>query len=495
MEGQRSIFNDNIELKEEDKNFPELDKFRAAVVFSAIGDALGWPTEFLREEPKRKPPFDFPLNKFVHWKKHVGGRWWGYLDEIKPGEYSDDTQLNLAVARCISSNGNFEPKRFAYTELPLWLHYERGGGKSIKTAARTLIRRKTDWIHNFYRQGLLDYRRAGANGAAMRNLPIALVSIADEKRLVKDSFYNAIITHGHPRAILGTILFGLAIRYAIKETSFKANLLVEYLCEVIGNIGRLVADETNIKEWIRNWEDCERGEMDSFKEIFTETRVEANRYLSAIKEFIKRPVKEYYRSIGALNPQTKGSGLATVCAAIFLFLRDDYNPEKKIYEAVNMIGSDTDTIASFLGALLGARYGLTVIPKHLWEKVQDRDYLIKTGNRLHTIAFRKPTVQVAIDRPLEKEEAYLKILAWEIGLHEMFWDAIDIGGIVVHPTLGKGEITSKKVRKIARQGYKAKLIHIKFDSGQTCVFHSRVQNDIKLSESLAKDIGNSLLQQ
>src|SRR5207249_637940 len=141
-----------------------------AVVFSAVGDALGWPTE----QSGKKMQSILPLRSFVRWRKLVGGRWWGYLDEVAPGEYSDDTQLMLAVARSISPSGSFEPETFAYGELPLWLHYERGGGKSVKAAARSLIRRQNDWLHNSYRIGELDYRRAGANGAAMRNLPITL---------------------------------------------------------------------------------------------------------------------------------------------------------------------------------------------------------------------------------------------------------------------------------------------------------------------------------
>jgi hypothetical protein len=77
-------------------------------------------------------------------------------------------------------------------------------------------------------------------------------------------------------------------------------------------------------------------------------------------------------------------------------------------------------------------------------------------------------------------------------LHEMFWDAIDIGGAVVHPTLGRGVITSKDIREISRRGYVTKLIHINFDCGQTCVFHSRVEHNTKVTESLAQDVQRAL---
>ncbi|HZU03318.1 MAG TPA: ADP-ribosylglycohydrolase family protein [Ktedonobacteraceae bacterium] len=84
--------------------------------------------------------FEVPLRSFIEWKKLVGGKWWGYEEVIEPGAYSDDTQLALAVSRCIAETGDFEPERFAYEELPLWLQYERGGGRSVKTAAKPFIR-------------------------------------------------------------------------------------------------------------------------------------------------------------------------------------------------------------------------------------------------------------------------------------------------------------------------------------------------------------------
>ena len=165
---------------------------------------------------------------------------------------------------------------------------------------------------------------------------------------------------------------------------------------------------------------------------------------------------------------------------------------ESIYTAANQLGSDTDTIASFVGALVGARHGTEVVPRHLWEKIQDREYLCKTANRLHAAAVGQRSEQAPTGGRMLREEAYLGILAWEIGLHEMFWDAIQVGGGVVHPAMGRGIITSKEVRDIAREGYVAKLIGVHFDCGQTCLFHSRVENGEKVSGSLAKAVENAL---
>lgn len=167
MEKQKSLF--DIPRQKEREDDKALEKFQGALAFSAIGDALGWPTEFGRYPKDVRKRFSKNyLSDFVEWEKLVGGRYWGYKEKIKEGEYSDDTQLSLSVARCIDENGDFKPKKFAYLELPLWLSYEKGGGRSIKTAARSIIYTKREWIGNFYVRGDIFYRNAGANGAAMR---------------------------------------------------------------------------------------------------------------------------------------------------------------------------------------------------------------------------------------------------------------------------------------------------------------------------------------
>jgi len=475
---------ENMEIK------PSIDRYEGALLWGAVGDALGWPTEFFGSIKRSRLPFKIPLKEYIRWKKLVGGRWWGYYDEIQPGEYSDDTQLTLSIARCIDNSGVFEPNRFAYSELPLWLHYQRGGGRSVKTAARSILRIKTEWCNNFYKSKNIDYREAGANGAAMRNLPIVLANVNDESKIITDSFYNAIITHGHPRAILGSILLSYSTRYALSNNELEDEM-IEYLLSALENAYLIISENKNINTWINKWDEF-RSSNGYFKQLYNDTIREIYSYLCQIPYFLDKPDKDYYSLIGALDPSTSGSGIATVCCAIYLFLKNGRSPEDAIYSAVNMLGSDTDTIAVFLGSLLGARYGRKAIPTHLTTELQDREYLLKTAGRLYTIAQRSSNESVTESDTISKREAYLNILAWEIGLQEMFWDAIGEGGKIMHPALGRGIITQKDVKPTHRKGYEAKLLHVKFDSGQTCLFHSRVQSDGYISESLAKEFEREL---
>ena len=113
-----------------------VSKYKGAIVLSAIGDALGWITEFEKSAESLKHKYAITkVDAFADWSKNVGGRFWGYRDNIKAGSYSDDTQLMLAMARSILPNGNVDLHRFAKTELPFWLLYARGGGRTVKRAA------------------------------------------------------------------------------------------------------------------------------------------------------------------------------------------------------------------------------------------------------------------------------------------------------------------------------------------------------------------------
>src|SRR2546425_2980488 len=313
------------------------DRFQAAFLFSAIGDALGWPTEFLKNGSNPKPSFNLPIRDFVSWEKRVGGLWWGYKDKIQAGEYSDDTQLCLALARSISDSGRLQPEQFAYFELPLWLHYERGGGRSIKAAARSIIAPRSTCFRNFYKKPGLDYRSAGANGAAMRTLPIALANLNYEDRTVVDTFLNAIITHGHPNAIIGAVLFALAVQYVLMRQSTDTIEMLGYLKSTLERSWSIFFKDPRVRDWISYWEQ-DKSHTRKFESLYLESLRTVRSHLDAIPKFLESRVEDYYHQVGALDIRTKGSGIGTVSTALYLFSRDAENSQRAIETAVNVLG-------------------------------------------------------------------------------------------------------------------------------------------------------------
>lgn len=466
------------------------DRYRGALLLSAIGDSLGWPTEFLKPDLSRRPRFQLPLRQFVKWEKSVGGKWWGYTDRIYPGEYSDDTQLTLSVARCINDRQDFQVDRFSYEELPLWLQYERGGGSSVKTAANYLVRRNANWMENFYSTKSVNYFNAGANGAAMRNLPIALVCHNNRSKLISNSLLNSIITHGHPRALIAAILYGLAVKLVLNSANLAHEEFAEKLINELSDLD--ISSNDTLGIWIQNWDRYSKIEL-VFGKLFNQTQLEAIHYLRAINDYMGSEPSDYYDYVGARKPETKGSGISTVCAAIYLYLRYADKPMEAVYQAANLYGSDTDTIGSFVGALVGSHHGTGIIPDDLKTAVQDSDYLNNVADYLHRLASSVTSGAAPADHMPDASSirllAYSRIAIWEDEFQKMFRDELPIGEYITHPSLGKGRIVSREVSPIrGKPDYVAKLIRVKFDVGQTCVFHSRVKGNSEVAASLSKEI-------
>jgi ADP-ribosylglycohydrolase len=449
-----------------------VDRVEGALAFSAVGDALGWPQEFGHHRSEHVD--------FIPWKKTVGGRFWGYVEDIGPGEYSDDTQLTLAIARCIDEMGRFHVDRFAYVELPLWLGYERGGGRAIKAAARSLIRPRQTWENNFYRTTHVDYRSAGANGAAMRLLPIAMVG-GEQRAVAAAVLDNALVTHGHPRALVGSLLLGQALNWAVGVNTWG----IQEILDVCHGAIEYWPEDTHLWRWERTWDS--RGSQGKFSQILKDVQEETHSLLFALPKHLTGPTEEYYGVVGARSPATRGSGIGTVLAGLYLALKHIDDPNAGVAEAANAAGSDTDTIAYFAGALLGAFHGVGAIRRQWIEGLQDRQLFSRLASRLVQIAQGRVLDRLVMT-PVNRIEALLRMKAWEIGLHEMFWDALGIGDSINHPALGRGRISRKGKRPIAREGFEARLIRVEFESGQTCTFHSRVARDGHLTDSLTADL-------
>ena len=97
----------------------------------------------------------------------------------------------------------FDVETFARIELPVWLSYALGGGRASKAAAKNLGKPRTLWYANTF-PGWAD---AGGNGAAMRIQPHVWASRdLDGDDYMLGVVADSVCTHGHPRAIVGSLL-------------------------------------------------------------------------------------------------------------------------------------------------------------------------------------------------------------------------------------------------------------------------------------------------
>ena len=198
-----------------------------ALLGAAVGDSMGWPFEGHADQMPRRDRWG---GGFMAWNKKAGGRFRPYVEFVGAGEYSDDTQLILAVARS-RLNATDWWLEFASCELPFWTTYERGGGGATKRAATSWLTGEAPW-KNSKDSFVQKYFEAGGNGVAMRILPHAVLGAASDsfEETAVDIMTDGVTTHGHPRALLGALVYGFALWYVLRIThTLKFGELVDAL--------------------------------------------------------------------------------------------------------------------------------------------------------------------------------------------------------------------------------------------------------------------------
>jgi hypothetical protein len=96
----------------------------------------------------------------------------------------------------------------------------------------------------------------------------------------------------------------------------------------------------------------------------------------------KAKYEDVLQQVGAYDPSQVGSGTKTALIASALAWRHrNTGPEPAIIEAANALASDTDTIGTMVGALLGA-----CSPAPPSSALQDVPYLVESAERLYRIS-------------------------------------------------------------------------------------------------------------
>jgi len=335
--------------------------------------------------------------------------------------------------------------------------------------AKAISRRQAEWNNNFFdfesRGKHYDYTQAGANGGAMRISPHVLANINHELSAMKGIFKNTVITHGHPRAIWGGLLYGKCLSTLLSDKPRGIEHFLRDLESFVTSLElRLIDDE--LESWIIRWSKCS-GQP--FTIAFDQTRKEVLDFLSIIGQSRTQPLEKTYETLGCFAPSTKGSGTATVAAAISVFLKHGGDYEHAVLKAINMFGSDTDTIGSMVGAMIGASKGHTALPDRWVNVMQDYGYFIRTAEALTRIALRKAdSNDLIVDHHREEVERRDRDI---VSLAKSRW--IRKGQRVTDPVFGLGwvlAVSSQQVRR--RNGGTMLLARVAFDTGQTCIFRS-----------------------
>lgn len=354
-----------------------------SALWAAWGDALGFPAE-LADKRLLQRRLDGPPDGRLHpWTRRVGGRT-GPTVELPAGCTSDDTQLRLAVGRCVRSSGRFDIEAFSKIELPVFLAYQIGAGRGTKAAAQSLGRRGTRWFSNFFEARGSRYVDGGGNGAAMRIQPHVWAAASGRPDVyLAPMLRDALCTHGHPRGVLGAALHAVALGTTLRQGSVPEPDRWPGMVRFLERIACLVGeDETLSERWLPVWENTAgRPWADAITDVLQELE---GQLASAARAAQGAPrdqgISDYTKlaqELGGLNPKTRGAGTTTAVLSLWTAHIHQDDPVGGTRLAANLLGSDTDTVATMAGALLGA-----VAVDDPPEPVLDAELIVKEARRL-----------------------------------------------------------------------------------------------------------------
>jgi ADP-ribosyl-[dinitrogen reductase] hydrolase len=290
------------------------DRAVGAMVGLAVGDAVGTTLEFKSRD------------SYAYLTDMVGG---GPF-HLKPGEWTDDTSMALAIAASLLDQPDLDPLDLMQRFVSWREHGEYSCGcKDIGITVSSALSR-------FQRTGdpsagSTDPMSAG-NGSLMRLAPVAIVHWSDRRRLADVAARQSRTTHGAAEAVDACVAFAHVLADAI---SGKPRSIV--------------------------------------------MAARANDYAGAVNNIMAGSWR------GKRRAQIKSSGYVahSLEAALWCVGRTaDFR--SAILLAANL-GEDADTTAAIAGQLAGALYGVDGIPHDWLGRLAWRDRIINTSESLATI--------------------------------------------------------------------------------------------------------------
>ena len=350
-----------------------------SALWAAYGDALGWISELTDAGGLKRRTGGVALEAPLAWKRRVGGRS-GVTVELPQGCYSDDTQLRLATSRAIRCDG-FDVEAFAKVELPIWRGYALGAGKGTSAAATNMTKSRVAWFANRFK----GWAESGGNGAAMRVQPHvwAARSPEDVATFLPDVVRNSICTHSHPVGLLGAVLHSLTLAFAVVREHPPSSDDVLAMTKEAARLPQIVAGDVEVA---RYWRTAFERDSGDFERAWARAVAQSREAVEIAAEGAQGGRVDYAQVVtrlGLTEPQRRGSGILTaVAAASLTWLKTP--PEEALRIAANAIGTDTDTIATMAGAILGtvAEYDPPV-------EVLDAELFRSEASRLTAVAFDK----------------------------------------------------------------------------------------------------------
>ncbi|MCX5389842.1 ADP-ribosylglycohydrolase family protein [Streptomyces sp. NBC_00094] len=324
-----------------------------SLVGLALGDALGFPTEF-----KDVPAI---LAAFGPWREMP-------LPLTRGTAYvTDDTQMTLALARGVRTamdRGVLAPLRLARPvrdEFVDWYHSPENNRAPGNTCLRACM--LLDGDRPWQDASQIGSKGCGAN---MRVAPIGLVPGLSEEQRAGAAQLQAALTHGHPTALAASDLTARAV-YLLAQGVDPAGLVGQlrsyayenrsrYHEHWLGDLWTRSQDPSALSFIRRGWDEC----------------LAVLERLDAVQRTADPELDPCaYTGDGWIAEEALATGL--LC---FLLFPDE--PLTALRRAACTRG-DSDSIAALAGAFAGAHLGADAWPKEWAEHVEYRSDLLTFG--------------------------------------------------------------------------------------------------------------------
>lgn len=327
--------------------------FRGCLIGGAIGDALGYPVEFLKREEIIERYGKEGITDLIMRKKGKA-------------EISDDTQMTLFTAEGIILIEkskilplSLEAKKIMYQSYLRWLYTQ---GFSIENSeiinAGFLVKHKD--LHDVRIPGFtcisaLSSGKLGTIerpinnskgcGGVIRVAPCGLVYSKDIAFEI--AMNSAALTHGHPSGYLSAGAFAYLISLIIEGYEIERGLI-------------------NTIYKLKNY----KGSEETLKTL-----------IKAYKLFNKDT-----DDFDAITKIGRGfTGEEALAISVYCALKYKDNFKKALIVAVNHDG-DSDSTGAITGNILGAYLGIEKIPEEWINKVELRDVIIDMADRLFEVS-------------------------------------------------------------------------------------------------------------
>lgn len=296
------------------------ERIYAVLLGGFVGDALGVPVEFLKRATLKKQP----VNRMIGFGTHL----------MPAGSWSDDTSMTLCLMANLQADGNLDDLMQRFVDWYQSGEYTPFGECfDIGIGTTTALQRYLNGIPPLECGGTTV--NDNGNGAIMRLSPLVFENLDVQqigKRIQKITAYTR-VTHNHPRAIVGAIIY------------------VELLRAILFG------------------EDCQKGLVHIQQQLQQNL---AKQYQSELGHY-QRLFQPDFIQLRVAEINSSGYVVDTLEAAIWCVLTNATYRDT-VLAAVNL-GEDTDTVAMVAGTLAGALYGMAEIPDEWRQTLQNQSLL------------------------------------------------------------------------------------------------------------------------